>query len=65
MVEIVEVRTNKQLKTFMDLPNRIYKGDPNYVPGLYSSIKSTFDRDKYPFFKGSKLNIITIWSKKK
>jgi len=64
MVEIVEVRTNKQLKTFMDLPNRIYKGDPNYVPGLYSSIKSTFDRDKYPFFKRSEADFFLAYKNK-
>lgn len=34
MVEIREVKTRKQLKDFVQYPNKLYKGNPNYVPTL-------------------------------
>ena len=53
MVRVVPVRTRKALKAFIELPNRLYAGDPNYVPGLHIREKAIFDRTKNPFFKNS------------
>jgi len=52
-IDIIEVKTQKQLRSFLDFPNRLYKNDPNYVPELYISEKIMFDRKKYPFFAHS------------
>ena len=39
MVEIREVRTKKDIKEFIELPLRMYKGNPSFVPPLYSDEK--------------------------
>jgi GNAT superfamily N-acetyltransferase len=36
MVEIKEVSSKKDLKTFISFPDMLYKGEPNYVPELKS-----------------------------
>lgn len=36
MIEIKEVSSKKDLKTFICFPDKLYKGEPNYVPELKS-----------------------------
>ena len=38
-VEIVEVRTKKQQKEFIEYPLRLYKDSPYFVPPLYGDEK--------------------------
>ena len=48
MVEIREVKTKKERKEFCDLPNRMYKGNPYYIPPLYMDELSIFtDKNIY------------------
>ena len=42
MVNIVEVRTKKQQKEFLDFPLLLYKDSPNFVPPLYGDEKKMF-----------------------
>lgn len=35
MLEIVEVKTRREQKKFVEYPNKLYKGNPYYVPPLY------------------------------
>lgn len=42
MIEIKEVKTRKQAKQFLDFPNKLYKGNPYYVPPIYSNEKKLF-----------------------
>lgn len=42
MVEIKEVKTKKQAKQFLDLPLKMYKGNPCFVPPIYSNEKKLF-----------------------
>ena len=42
MLEVKEVKTRKQVKQFLDFPNKLYKGNPYFVPPIYSNEKKLF-----------------------
>ncbi len=44
MLEIVEVKTKKQRKEFVELPLRMYKGNPYFVPPLYGDEMKIFSK---------------------
>lgn len=48
---VSEAKTRKELKIFADLPNKMYKGNPYYVPGLLGDDINTFDPNKNPAFE--------------
>ena len=50
-VEITEVRSRSELKDWVTFPNRLYRGDPRYVPQLIGQEIDFFDRAKNPSFK--------------
>lgn len=50
MVEIVEVKTKKQIKEFIEFPLKMYKNNPYFVPPLYGDEKSIF-KDNYVYAK--------------
>ena len=50
-IEVVEVESSSQLRKFITYPNKLYRGDPNYVAPLISERKEFFDRRRNPFFK--------------
>ncbi len=50
MVEILEVKTKKDIKEFIDFPLNLYKNNPYFVPPLYDDEKSIFT-DKNVYFK--------------
>ena len=52
MVEIKEVKTKKDVKAFIELPLYLYKGNPYFVPPLYSSEKVIFKK-KNPYTSSS------------
>ncbi len=45
-VTIRKVETRKDLKTFVRYANRLYKGNPYYVPSMPFDDLNTFDKDK-------------------
>lgn len=45
MVEIREVKTKKEQKSFLDFPLKMYKDDPYFVPPLYSDEKKIFSKN--------------------
>lgn len=45
MVEIKEVKTKKEIKTFIEFPLRLYKGNPFFVPPLYAEEKALFKKE--------------------
>jgi len=49
-VEIREVTSNRDLKTFIRYPLSLYKGNPYYVPSLYTDEVNTLRKDKNPAF---------------
>lgn len=50
MVSIVEVTTKAQLRRFVDYPNQLYRGVPQFVPATYGDDLSDWDRQKNPAF---------------
>lgn len=56
-INIVEVESSAELNDFIDLPNRLYRGDPNYITPLKSERLEFFDRKKNPFYKTAKTKL--------
>ena len=52
MIEIKEVKTRNDIKNFIELPLNMYKGNPYFVPPLYSSEKVIFKK-KNPYTSSS------------
>jgi len=50
-MKIVEVNDNKTWNQFFQLPFRVFKNDPRWVPPLLSEQKHLFEKHKNPFFK--------------
>jgi GNAT superfamily N-acetyltransferase len=50
-VEIRPVSSKRELNTFIKLPRRLYRDEPNWVPPLLMDVKKRLDRKKNPFFK--------------
>jgi hypothetical protein len=54
--EIREVRSPRDWERFIDLPWKIYAGDPNWVPPLRIAVRDMLDVQKNPFFKHAFMN---------
>lgn len=51
MVTIKEVTTKRDLRRFVDYPNRLYRDTPQFVPPLLSDDLSDWDRKRNPAFE--------------
>ena len=45
MIDVIEVKTRKQQKEFLDFPLKLYDGNPYFVPPLYGDEKKIFRSD--------------------
>lgn len=54
-MSIREVRDAKSEQAFYDLPKKIYKNDPYWIPHLIQDLKKVFDPKKNKFFRHGKL----------
>jgi hypothetical protein len=50
-VEIRPVGSRRELTTFIKLPFRLYRGEPNWVPPLIHERRRFLDRGRNPFFE--------------
>ncbi len=50
MIKIVEVKTKKQLKAFVEFPNKLFRGNEYYCPPMASDEVNTFIPEKNPAF---------------
>jgi GNAT superfamily N-acetyltransferase len=50
-VEVRPVTSRRELDTFIKLPWRLYRNEPNWIAPLLIDQKRRLDRDKNPFFK--------------
>jgi GNAT superfamily N-acetyltransferase len=50
-IEIRPVSSRRELSTFIKLPWRLYRDEPNWVPPLLMDVKKRLDRKKNPFFE--------------
>jgi GNAT superfamily N-acetyltransferase len=53
-IEILEVKTNRDLKAFVRFPLSLYKGNHYYVPSLFVDEMNTLRSDKNPAFADAK-----------
>lgn len=51
MINIVEVKTKKQQKIFVNYPNNLYKNNPFYVPSFFADEMAMFDPNKNANYK--------------
>lgn len=51
MVTVKEVKTQSELKKFVDYPNRLYANCKMYIPSLYGDDLSDWNRKKNPAFE--------------
>ena len=51
MVVVKEVKTRKELKKWVEFPNRLYKNCPSYVPFLFSDEMATFTPKTNPAYE--------------
>ena len=58
-IEIREVENRSQLSAFIKLPWKIYRGNPNWVPPLISSVKAMLGSRKNPFFRSATIKLYT------
>ncbi len=47
---IKEVTNLRELRTFVRVPNKLYRDSPYWVPALFADDYQTFRRDKNPAF---------------
>ena len=60
-LEIRPVASNSDLNTFIKLPWRLYRNEPNWVPPLLFERKRFFDRDRNPFFRHAEAEYYLAW----
>jgi GNAT superfamily N-acetyltransferase len=51
------VRSSADTKAFIDLPFRLYRDDPNWVPPLKRDIRELIDPAKHPFHQHAKVEL--------
>ncbi|PKK82239.1 MAG: N-acetyltransferase [candidate division Zixibacteria bacterium HGW-Zixibacteria-1] len=56
-VNVIEVESSKLLNTFITLPFKLYKDDPNWVAPLLIERKEFFNKKKNPFYRGAKTKL--------
>jgi GNAT superfamily N-acetyltransferase len=52
-VEIVEVDGRNDFREFVELPYRLYRNYPHWVPPLRIAVKEILDRNKHPFYRNA------------
>jgi GNAT superfamily N-acetyltransferase len=60
-LEIRPVASKRDLNTFIKLPWRLYRNEPNWVPPLLFDRKRFFDRERNPFFKHAEVEFFLAW----
>ena len=60
-LEIRPVASKRELNTFIKLPWRLYRNEPNWVPPLLFDRKRFFDRQRNPFFKHAEVEFFLAW----
>jgi GNAT superfamily N-acetyltransferase len=60
-LEIRPVASKRDLNTFIKLPWRLYRNEPNWVPPLLLDRKRFFDRERNPFFKHAEVEFFLAW----
>ncbi len=51
-IEVRNVTSRSDLAAFIDLPWRLYRNDPNWVPPLKTAVREILDVSRHPFYGG-------------
>lgn len=60
-MHITQVETSLDLQIFLDLPYRLYKNDPLWVPPLRSEQRAQFNHKSNPFLDHCKYALFLLW----
>ena len=60
-LEIRPVTSKRELSTFIKLPWRLYRNEPNWVAPLLMDLKKRLDQRKNPFFKHAEAQYFLAW----
>jgi GNAT superfamily N-acetyltransferase len=60
-LEVRPVASKSDLNTFIKLPWRLYRNEPNWVPPLLFERKRFFDRERNPFFRHAEAEYFLAW----
>jgi hypothetical protein len=52
-IEKVDTQVKNQVRRFVDVPFRLYKDHPQWVPPIRADMFDTLNRDKHPFYEHS------------
>ncbi len=55
------VASKRDLRTFIKLPWRLYRDEPNWVAPLLMDVKKRLDRQRNPFFKHAEAQYFLAW----
>jgi GNAT superfamily N-acetyltransferase len=61
MFQLKTVQSSSDWKDFIELPWKIYKGNPNWVPPLRIAVKDMLDVTKNPFFKHAQMHPVVAY----
>ena len=60
-LEVRPVANKRDLNTFIKLPWRLYRNEPNWVPPLLFERQRFFDRKRNPFFEHAEAEYFLAW----
>jgi GNAT superfamily N-acetyltransferase len=60
-VNVRAARGRSDRARFIDLPWKIYRGDPNWVPPLKASVRALLDAENHPFYDGGRAAEIELY----
>lgn len=60
-VEIRPVASRRDLRAFVELPWRLYRNDPLWVPPLRADVRRRLDRRRNPFFEHAEAEYFLAW----
>jgi len=60
-IEVEMVGDRSSFKNFINLPWKIYKTDPHWVPPLKRDMKEVFNIHKYPFWRHAERQLYITW----
>ena len=64
MINVVEVKNSKDLKTFVKFPFKLYKGNKYWIPPIIKEELETFNQDLNPVFEHAKARFFLAYKNK-
>jgi hypothetical protein len=58
-IELIDTKSQRDLRRFIELPFRLYKDSPQWVPPLLDDLRLQLNRERYPFYQHSDADFFT------